>query len=155
MEIKYYGQDKETDRAVEKLISREVLYCQSALVDELLKQEGGDGGLDGLSYDDVQNLYPDTESMDAAECNKYCNDHGIPCEGFEDIDRWREAVRDGAEVQEIFEWWLITTWAANHLDEIGEPLLVTDYGTWWGRTCTGQSIALDPTFYEIYAKINT
>ena len=30
-----------------------------------------------------------------------------------------------------------------------EPILETDIGTWWGRTCTGQSIYLDYNIQEL------
>jgi len=32
---------------------------------------------------------------------------------------------------------------------LGEPILESDYGTWWGRTCTGQAIQLDGTIQKI------
>ena len=147
MRIKYYGDDKETDQSIERMINREVFSCQSSLVDELMKTES----LGGFDWGDIENLYPDVENMDAAECAEYCDDYGIPCDDLEDIDEWREAVRDGAEAKEVFEWYLVSAWLADKLDSLNEPLLKNGYGTWWGRTCTGQAIALDPTFYRIHA----
>ena len=47
------------------------------------------------------------------------------------------------QMKEIYEWWLVAPFFANVLDEQDEPILVTDYGTWWGRTCTGQSLVCD------------
>lgn len=57
-----------------------------------------------------------------------------------------------SEAQEIFEWWAVTKWLADELMEIGEPVLVNDYGNWWGRTCTGQAIILDGTIQQIAMK---
>jgi len=71
-----------------------------------------------FSYDDIVNLY---ESEEQAKENGY----------------------DEPEAQEIFEWWVISEWFAEKLEEQGEPILRNDYGTWWGRTCTGQAILLD------------
>jgi hypothetical protein len=69
-------------------------------------------------------------------------------DGLED---WRDAVRDNAEAQEVYEWWPVEdSYLAEQLKDYGEPILDNDYGTWWGRTCTGQSIKLDPTFWEIF-----
>ncbi|MEN6534497.1 MAG: hypothetical protein ABFD89_12590 [Bryobacteraceae bacterium] len=69
-------------------------------------------------------------------------------DGLED---WRQAVRDHAEPAEIFEWWALSnSFIVDELRALGEPILDNDYGTWWGRTCTGQSISLDPTFWDIF-----
>ena len=66
---------------------------------------------------------------------------------LEDIHHeWK--YRD-SEAQEIFEWWSVTSWLAEKLLELGEPVLVNDYGQWWGRTCTGQNIILDGTFQNL------
>lgn len=54
------------------------------------------------------------------------------------------------EPREIYEWYLIgNSWAKEKLLKLNEPILDTVFGTWWGRTCTGQHIALDPTFWDI------
>lgn len=53
------------------------------------------------------------------------------------------------EPQEIFEWWLVTSWLSKELMAKGEPVLDNDYGTWWGRTYTGQSITMDRVIQEI------
>ncbi|MEK7990954.1 MAG: J domain-containing protein [Thiotrichaceae bacterium] len=58
------------------------------------------------------------------------------------------------EYDEIYEWWLCKNdsfeWFGIKkqyiivlMSEVGEPVLITDYGTWWGRTTTGQSIWAD------------
>jgi hypothetical protein len=69
-----------------------------------------------------------------------------------DVDDWREAVNSVAEPQEVYEWWLVSSWLAGELSAIGEPVIDNDYGYWWGRTCTGQAIKLDGTMQEIAAK---
>lgn len=53
------------------------------------------------------------------------------------------------EFQEIFEWWLISDWLAAKLKERKEPILENDFGTWWGRTCTGQAIKMDSVIIQI------
>lgn len=65
------------------------------------------------------------------------------------IDNIRNLVSKGDEYQEILEWWLITKWLAEKLEHIGEPILETDYGFYWGRTCSGQAIILDGTIQRI------
>jgi len=77
-----------------------------------------------LSYDEILNLYND------------CDD------------------KTGSEPQEIYEWYLLTdNFIRKELLKLGEPILDTAYGCWWGRTCTGQNIVLDPTFWIIYQDI--
>lgn len=151
---KYYGQDKETDRAVETLIQREVLACQSSLVDALLEAEPSPEAnaiLCDFQYEDIENLYPDPSEWTAQECRDWCEEYGIDsAEDLDDLDELRDAVIENAEAVEIFEWWLVTTWAAGKLREQGQPILAVGSNIWWGRTTTGQNIALDPTWYDIY-----
>jgi len=66
-------------------------------------------------------------------------------EGFtsEDIEN---TLRD----KETFEWWLCSSWLCDALRDMGEIVIDNDYGCWWGRSCTGQAIALDATFWEIF-----
>ena len=65
------------------------------------------------------------------------------------IDNIKNLVSQEGEYQEILEWWLITKWLAEKLESIGEPILETDYGFYWGRTCSGQAIILDGTIQRI------
>ncbi len=53
------------------------------------------------------------------------------------------------EYQEIMQWITVSEWLADKLREAHEPILKNEYGTWWGRTCCGQSIILDGTIQEI------
>lgn len=70
------------------------------------------------------------------------------------LDDWRDAVRDHSQENpaEVYEWWRVSGWLVKELREIGEAVLDNDYGNWWGRTCTGQSILQDGTLQEIAAK---
>jgi len=53
------------------------------------------------------------------------------------------------EMQEIFEWWLVSDWLAEKLEEKGKPVLKNEYGTYWGRTATGQALFLDGVISQI------
>ena len=57
------------------------------------------------------------------------------------------------EAQEIFEWWLVSSWIGKKLLLEGEPVLDNGYGIWWGRTTTGQAISLDYVIKKIYNDI--
>jgi len=107
-------------------VSREVYYNESMLVEDLLK----DGK---FQYEDIENLYK--------------TDEELKDDGYDDIDKARD---DGADMKEVFEWWRVSDWLIEKLAKQGEPILRTDYGDYWGRTCTGQAIALDSVIEEIY-----
>ena len=64
-------------------------------------------------------------------------------------DEWREIVTDNAEAEEVMQWWLVDSWLAGQLGEIGEPIIDNDYGPWWGRTCCGQGVLMDGTLQRI------
>ena len=115
-------------------IEREVIINQSMLVEWLL-----DNGQ--FVIDDIENLYPQI-GLNTGRC---CECGGEDRELDED-----EMCADCQGPQEIFEWWLVTSWFAEKLKKHGEPILTNDYGTWWGRTCTGQAIYLDGVIEMIY-----
>lgn len=52
----YYGQNKQADEVVERLVRNNVHLCQSSLVDELMRAE-----FDGFSQDDLQGVYIDPD----------------------------------------------------------------------------------------------
>jgi hypothetical protein len=68
---------------------------------------------------------------------------------YETKDEAKENGHEEPEAQEIYEWWAVSEWFAEKLQEQGEPVLRNDYGVWWGRTCTGQSIKLDHVINRI------
>lgn len=118
---------KPTQEELRDFVSREVYINQTMLVNELLEK-------DIFNYPaDIYNL---------TKTDKQLKD-----EGYEDIE---EARNNGEDMQEIFEWWICSDWLIERLEEKGEPILKTDNGDWWGRTCTGQAILLDSVIEEIY-----
>jgi hypothetical protein len=46
------------------------------------------------------------------------------------------------EYNDVFEWWFVTDWFAEKLAEHGETV-IQGWHNVWGRTCTGQAIAMD------------
>lgn len=51
---------------------RDILACQSSLVDDLIKAD-----MEGFTIDDIENLYPNPEDWDAVECIEWLTDHGV------------------------------------------------------------------------------
>ena len=54
---------------------------------------------------------------------------------------------------EVFEWWVVSSWLRVKLESRGEVILDNDYGTWWGRGTSGQSIELDSVIQDIAKSI--
>ena len=53
------------------------------------------------------------------------------------------------QVRDIFEWWVVSGYMLERLERLSEPILKNEFGEWWGRTCTGQMIALDSVIDQI------
>jgi hypothetical protein len=110
-------------------VGREVYHNESMLVEELLE----DGK---FQYEDIENYYIDPKEY---------ADHGYnSAQEFED---------SGENINEIYEWWRVSDWLLGRLAKKGEPILRTDYGDYWGRTCTGQAILLDGVIEEIWDEL--
>ena len=120
-----------------RFIHPHILRNQSALINDLDKLE-----VAGFFYEDIDNLY-----MTDEEIIKWHLDD-IEIEGkeitAEDLDEFRYD-----NPKEIYEWYLVSDWFFDRLKEINEPILNNDYGEYWGRCCTGQSIYLDYVIQEL------
>ncbi|WP_367389062.1 hypothetical protein [Lewinella sp. LCG006] len=127
------------EKRIETLIHREIYLNQYALVEDLILKPNPD------MIECIENFY-DESSATIEEYLQYETD--IPETDWQELDvheRLNLAQAEGfeAQPQEIFEWWLVSDWLASKLKEFEEPVLDCDYGTWWGRTCTGQAISMD------------
>lgn len=54
---------------------------------------------------------------------------------------------------EVYQWYLVSNWAAGKLEEQGETVVTDGESHWWGRSCCGQGIEQDGTWQAI-AKAN-
>lgn len=120
-------------------ISPHIYRNQSYLVTDLMKQE-----IEGFYYDDIENQYLTDE-----EIIKYHLDEIELDENSKEItsDMLDDFRYDNP--QEILEWYLVSDWFLDRLREINEPIIDNDYGEYWGRCCTGQSICLDYNIQEL------
>ena len=112
-----------------QFISNHIYYNQSCLVSELMDKEV-------ISIEDYSNLYKSDETIKS--------DYDVKTE--EEIEEIRD---NGEDTQEVYEHWLCSNWFISKMKEQDEPILETDFETWWGRTCTGQSIYLDYNIQEL------
>lgn len=69
----------------------------------------------------------------------------------EEIENEIDKLHDEEEeTREIFEWWEVTNWLADDLQELGETV-IKGWHNYWGRTCTGQAISMDSLMDDLYA----
>lgn len=136
------------DQLARQVVDRDLYANQSLLVTKLLGEEL-------IGYEDIENAYD--ESLDTIK-EYLIHEADIDEDKLTDLSE--EEIRALAEehnfcppVHDIYEWWLVSDWLADHLRRFDEPILDTDYGTWWGRTCTGQAILLDGIIQQIMNSI--
>lgn len=74
-------------------------------------------------------------------------DDGFHCaDGFECMDDLQ---------REPLEWWRVSRSLLRELRDIGEVVIDSEYGEWWGRCTSGQTISLDGVFQRIAQRINS
>ena len=110
----------------------------SQLVEDLLQAATSEGKVfGGIELDNIENLY----ITDEATAKDY---------GFDSLEAMQEA---GEDLQEIYEWWFVSRWLYENLRKAGEPVIDSNYGYLWGRTCTGQAIFLDAVIENIFDRL--
>jgi hypothetical protein len=125
-----------------RILERDILSNQSALVEELIRKD-----FEGFGVDDIS-LYVNPGDWDEDQCREYLAEFGeLPADGDEpdDLDGWHDLVSDCSQdnPKEPLQWFLVTSWLSGHLKELGEVVIDNDYGRWWGRCTCGQGIILD------------
>lgn len=143
-----YDYDSIKNQAIKgKFVDREVIACQTCLVDELLKREV-------LSYDNIENLWIPEDEDKVERLKKLINALENALTKFPDgkfdithkIEQLEKELQNlDTKPQEIYEWWLVTKWFADKLRQEKEPILECPFGQslWWGRCTSGQAILLD------------
>mgnify|MGYP003131799368 CR=1 FL=1 len=166
----------EYQRDVSDFVDREVIYCVSTLIHNLLNTDNY-GGVDEDEIFAVTQSAPDWESpaiedgWEEKETEKggtffYHKDSdtiatklNYLCSGYieEYCDDWQELCESqGLDpyYDEVYEHWIVTDWLAARLAERGECVSNDIHGlTVWGRTCTGQTISLDGVITSIYDEL--
>lgn len=137
--------DIQKQEALRKFVEEEVYTCQSMFIEEALKKEF-------FSWDDVENIYRpfDALKIDAG----ICAGCGLITDQLDyETVKCKDCYSNDQEMREIYEWWLVSDWLTIMLRKCGQPLLNNEYGTWWGRCCTGQAIFLDGVIEKIYDEV--
>ena len=152
----------------DELVRREILYCVSSLMYELrdviqhldaeTQEQYYKLGYAPADYKEAafqegwQRYYLEGEEDTAI----FVNDDGR-------IDRVNESwemlcIDNGieAEGRECYEFWLLSGWLGDKLEEKGERVVRDFLGldTIWGRCTTGQMISMDGVIEEITRELN-
>lgn len=137
--------DIQKQEALRKFVEEEVYTCQSMLVDDAHRR-------DLFSWDDVNNLY---QPFDASPVvTDICNNCGLISDHLDsESGKCRDCYSNDQPMQEVYEWWVVSDLLTIKLRQYGELILSNEYGTWWGRCCTGQAVFLDGVIEKIYDEI--
>ncbi len=131
---------KEQERG--DFVTREIYANQTSLVEEALKQQI-------FSVSEIYNLYKEFDGLLLSP--NVC----INCQlEFSCLDSETGECENCFEKnnmpQVVLEWWLVSKWLGRKLLVDGEPVLDNGYGVWWGRTTSGQAIAMDEPIEKIF-----
>lgn len=161
--MKRYNYDSSKNQTIKRqFVQREVYTCISDFAEYLFSHDGDKYA----DWDEWENLFvahcpecgeavDEWEEVDETDveyikiisdeiANGYM-DHGVKCPHCDAL----YAEEPEAEPQEIYEYWIVSSWLGEKLREKGEPVLARGGGWIWGRTCTGQAILLDHVISEI------
>ncbi len=108
-----------------KFVEREIITCFSYEMQEILEK-----GI--IEYEDIENL-----CINPDEFSDY---------GYNSRDDFMDS---GEDMQEIFEWWIVSDYLHSKLKEKGQPVIEWGNNCYWGRCCTGQAILLDGIISDI------
>lgn len=133
-----------------KFVDREVLACISDMAEYLFDWDGEKYA----SYDDLSNYYQPvcSECGDSYGFEKGENDEGETIWTCQNCDHvftdWEHENLD-TEPQEVYEWWIVSSWLGEKLKDHGEVVLERWGGWIWGRCTSGQAILLDDVISDI------
>ena len=142
--IEYNKKDLEPIRQEKNriLINREVYSCFSYAMTELYEKEL-------INFEDIENLYYTDEQI------KENYQYDLKGLNEEETEEFIKNIRDrGEDIQEIYEYWIVSEWFFDKLKELKEPIVEWGGLYIWGRTTTGQSIALDYIIDKIRRSLN-
>jgi hypothetical protein len=120
------------------LVEREVFCHVGGLIDEIQEAHNKCG-----SFFEWQTYAFECEPTDE-QVAEYIRDNTT-----KDYTPDEDEARGELTYQEIFEYWAISEWLADHLKEQGEAVATFGLTNVWGRRTTGQAIALDYVIEKI------
>lgn len=165
--INYSNSTDKQKAYIEDRINREVRCLDNESIEFILAQGNEEIEDVPFTYDDIQNMYTYTYNGKYVAFDNISDDElqaeietlgNTINEGIDrgaDTDDMQTELNDlenlESEPQEILQWFYISEWLANELNKINEPVIIRNGSpSIWGRTCCGQDVACDYTFWEIF-----
>jgi len=145
-------------RIKSKFVEREVIYCVSMLVSELLRMDNNNEYyeeiLDICSQPDYEAAVEYADDLHVMYSNYlagyvwvYRVDHSISEPFDTELEAYQDCVYENDleyDYIEAYEHWIVSDYLAKKLEEQGEMVTYDLFGlTVWGRCTTGQAILLD------------
>ena len=127
-----------------KFIEPHILANQSHLISDMQKEAYSSEIGYWFSDDNIENLYLSDDEI----IKYYLDDIELEEDSKEITSEMLDNFRS-ENPKEIFEWYLVSDWFMSRLYDIKEPIISNEYGSYWGRCCTGQSIYVDYNIQEL------
>ncbi len=148
-------------RSLDDLVHQEIYYNISALMSRLQELEPDTFIEEFLHYDNspdaVEEFLDNSVSItDLKEALvEYFPYRNISFLSFDEKELLAEKLNFEPEPIEIYEYWIISDWLADKLEQEWAEVVVRDYHglTIWGRAATGQAISMDSVFQNIHKSI--
>lgn len=142
----------ENQRIKDKLVQREVVACASQMVSEVSEKS------EDLQMEILEKFHSTPDYGQAVENHLYENEDAEQeiLEHFEadDINEIEDSdICDFLDLEpnliEPYEFWIVSDWFGEKLENVGE--IVDEFlgFTIWARTCSGQAISLDWSISKI------
>lgn len=158
--------ESEFQSACNRLVGNEVQSCISSLVSEIAKGVGCDAVAD-LAELALELCRPVEDWEGAAiqegwsrnEVTGFFSGPVVSGVRIADYDSWQELCEDNnidPYEWEVYEHWIVSPWLAEKLAEKGERIEPDFFGlAVWGRTTTGQGIAMDGVIRDIVKELHS
>lgn len=139
----------ENQKVLGELVGKNIFTCETSMVDFILRatRENSEYYNDApFNEDDVENLWVDNADEIALLQEEFNNEEDE--EKRQEIQETIEELEnEESEPKEVYEWWKVSSWFMEKLQEKEE--VVIPHMNLWGRCSTGQAICLDRVIAEI------
>ena len=127
---------------VERLINREILTLANSLFNKLIDDS------DCILFDYIENLYvkfsPDGKPRKCTECGEV--------QVVNDMDSCSDCF--DSPMHEVFQWFIVSEFLYERLQEVGEVVCQVEDVNFWGRTSYGIGLEYDYCLKKIATDIH-
>ena len=131
----------ERAKIVDRLVWKEILTLANGLFEKLLNDS------QYCLYDEIENLYMEFEAYGKPKKCIECNEVQV----VNDIDTCSNCYE--YEMHEVYQWWIVSDFLFEKLQEVGEVVCDVEGVYFWGRTACGIALEYDYCFKKIATNI--